>query len=102
MAQAGGQVIQMVANFPVGLFATLPIDDAVIAPIRRSRNCRSEAAGTEWSTGDHISPSIASADAVLLRAEQLVGNVRYALDYLVPVEGVEPPTFALRMRCSTN
>ncbi len=24
------------------------------------------------------------------------------LFYMVPVRGVEPPTFALRMRCSTN
>lgn len=28
--------------------------------------------------------------------------MRNLLKVLVPIRGVEPPTFALRMRCSTN
>ena len=41
--------------------------------------------------------------AVIIVFIWIYGLYRIALDWvMVPGRGVEPPTFALRMRCSTN
>ncbi len=39
---------------------------------------------------------------VLRKAKQRNSNQMILLEMMVPIIGVEPTTFALRMRCSTN
>jgi hypothetical protein len=67
---------------------------------RRARGCRKEDHGRPRSlrvaTGRRLDPS-SCAKKKPLRIMDLQG-----LRVLVPERGIEPPTFALRMRCSTN
>jgi hypothetical protein len=45
----------------------------------------------------------ASAIATFSKTEKPIGSSwAFSQVFLVPVKGVEPSTFALRMRCSTN
>ena len=47
-------------------------------------------------------PEVGVARKVETFLEAKRPSERRALCFLVPARGVEPPTFALRMRCSTN